>query len=360
MAEEAAPGGRPRLIANQPQTSLIVRHSSFITLPEFRQDPLSQRWVVIAPERASRPHDVDQSGGAPRPCPFCAGGESHTPHESLAIREPGTAPDSQGWRVRVVPNKYPGLVDDGSLPQFAAGTTECFGLGVHEVILESPRHLRSTTEQTPSEVAEVLTVYRDRLRTLQADPRWKYATIFKNVGAAAGASLEHLHSQLVVMPVVPQTIQESLIKTREYQAQTGHCYYCDLLARELADGRRIVFATPDFVALCPAAARFAYETWLVPRRHAAHFGVVDADDLAHLAGSLLSLLRRLESRLQRPAYNYLLRTAPFDIGASEHYHWHVEVFPRVTTLAGFELSTDFFINIVRPEDAAADLRQSDC
>jgi UDPglucose--hexose-1-phosphate uridylyltransferase len=232
------------------------------------------------------------------------------------------------------------------------------GRGVHEVIIESSRHLHSNTEQSLAELTEVLWVYRERLRALASSGQWRYGLIFKNVGFAAGASLEHLHSQVVALPIVPSAIEETLRATAIFHKERRDCYFCDLVRREISEGMRVVAETAHFAAICPFASRFAFETWIIPKRHAAAFSAADEDELSDLAGMLSNVLRKLELGLDKPAYNYAIRTAPFDRHTAEHYHWHIEIFPRVTRLAGFELSTDFYINVVRPEDAAALLRRT--
>ncbi len=338
-------------------------------LPELRKDPLSGRWVILAPQRATRPQDLGTARDVPvlARCPFCPGGEIGTPAEVLAVRDVGSIANGPGWRVRVVPNKYPAVVE---MPDKQTAVVAMFhsssnshlptqpGRGVHEVIIESPRHLYTNTQQTPDELAEVVWVYRERLRALSQNREWQYGLIFKNVGFAAGASLEHLHSQLITLPIVPSAIQETLKLTAEFHHQRGACYYCDLIANEVADGTRIVAENERFVALCPYAGRFAFETWIIPKRHNAAFSQADDSELHELSPMLMDVLRKLEVGLDNPAYNYAIRTTPFDRQNAEHYHWHIEIFPRVTRLAGFELSTDFYINVVRPEDAAALLRKT--
>ncbi|HZZ73604.1 MAG TPA: galactose-1-phosphate uridylyltransferase [Pirellulales bacterium] len=338
-------------------------------LPEIRKDPLSGRWVIVAPDRAVRPQDLlaaNQGEKGLRPCPFCPGCEEDTPNEVLALRAPGALPNDPNWRVRVIPNKFPAVIPDvppaplvwPELRSNGLPGVSLPGRGVHEVVIESRRHLHSNTQQSNAELAEVLAVYRQRLRQLETAGEWRYGLIFKNVGFAAGASLEHLHSQLVALPIIPAAIEEALRATYDYYQEHGRCYFCDLIQQEQRQAIRVVAESPGFIAICPFASRFAYETWIIPKSHAAGFSAAADESLSDLAQVLRSVLLKLERGLDQPAYNFAIRTVPFDRLRAEHYHWHIEVFPRLTRLAGFELSTDFYINIARPEDAATLLRQA--
>jgi UDPglucose--hexose-1-phosphate uridylyltransferase len=230
-------------------------------------------------------------------------------------------------------------------------------VGVHEVIIESPKHVSSTTDLSDVELAEVLSIYRDRLTAIRQDSRVKYGLIFKNVGPAGGASIEHTHSQLIGLPMVPGVVADELAASQAFHEQTGRCIFCDLVERELADSSRIVLESPSFVAFCPFAARFPLETWLLPKRHASNFEHIASPKIAELAGILRRCIEKIERAGGRSSYNYLIHSAPFDTRPQSHYHWHIEIFPRMTTLAGFEWATGQFINPLPPEDAAELLRQ---
>jgi UDPglucose--hexose-1-phosphate uridylyltransferase len=329
-------------------------------MPDLRKDPIVGRWVIIAKNRAKRPHELFDGAalrGASRFCPFCEGNERHTTHEIAACRQPGTHRDRPGWRVRVVPNKFPALEIEGDLNKRGEGMYDLMrGVGAHEVIIESPCHLTSTTQLAPDNLREVLWIYRDRLLDLQKDSRLVYGMIFKNVGAAAGASLEHTHSQLIVTPIVPINVAEEIEGSHAFYRYRGRCVYCDMIEQELSFERRIVFDSPRFVAFCPFAARFPFETWIVPTSHASHYESLSRPDAEELARVLLRVMGKIEAALDRPAYNYIIHTAPFDTPALGHYHWHIEIIPRVTKIAGFEWGTGFYINPVPPEEAATFMR----
>jgi UDPglucose--hexose-1-phosphate uridylyltransferase len=322
--------------------------------------------VIVAPERSARPNDfpVERRRAVGGFCAFCAGHEDRTPPETYALREAGSAPNGPGWRVRVVPNRFPALShEDGLHLSGDALARRMDGFGVHDVIIETPRHALSMSELTPEEVREVFLTYRARLADLATDERLAYAMIFKNVGAPAGASLEHCHSQLVALPAVPVTIREELHGARRYRQAEGRCVYCAVVERERRLKERLVHEGEAFAVVCPYASRFPFETWVLPRAHVSDFRRQPEASLAELGEILGELLRRLDVALDCPAYNYIMNTAPFraDAGTppaevmAESYHWHLEVIPRVTRVAGFEWGTGFYINPVAPEVAAASL-----
>ena len=319
------------------------------------------RWVIVAENRAGRPHDF-KSGPRKRTgrfCSFCEGNEEHTPAEILALREPGSEPNRKGWRVRVVANKFPALEIEGNLGNRDEGLHEMMpGIGAHEVIIESPRHITSTSELAEDELGEVLCVYRDRLLNLKRDRRLAYGMVFKNVGPAAGASLEHLHSQLIATPIVPINVWEEMDGSLKFYDCRGRCVYCEMIQRELECKKRIVFETSGFVAFCPFASRFGFETWILPKSHSSRYENTDKDDLMELSVVLKRVIEKLETALEKPAYNYIIHTAPFDTDEVGHYHWHIEIMPRITKVAGFEWGTGFYINPTAPESAAAALRES--
>ena len=328
-------------------------------MSELRKDTIVGRWVIIAKNRAKRPHDFEMSLPSQRSgfCPFCEGHEDKTPDEIAAYRDPASEPNRQGWRVRVVPNKFPALRVEGNLNKRGEGIYDLMdGVGAHEVIIESPKHLRSASELSDEELREVLWMYRDRLVDLKKDPRLVYGMIFKNVGAAAGASLEHTHSQLIVTPIVPISVWEEMTGSLEFYNYRGRCVFCDIIQQELATERRVVLDRPDFIAFCPFASRFPFETWILPKAHASHFENIQKNEVEGLSFFLKEVISTIEAALDRPAYNYIIHTAPFDSQELEHYHWHIEIIPRMTHIAGFEWGTGFYINPVPPEEAAAFLR----
>ncbi|HVX10376.1 MAG TPA: galactose-1-phosphate uridylyltransferase [Pirellulales bacterium] len=328
-------------------------------MPDLRKDPIVGRWVIVAKSRAKRPHDfVSTPQLVPGSfCPFCEGHEAYTPSEILAYRPAGSSANGTGWRVRVVPNKFPALEIEGDLNKRGEGIYDMMrGVGAHEVIIESPQHLLSTSELPEESLREVLWVYRDRVVDLKKDRRLVYGMLFKNVGAAAGASLEHTHSQLIVTPIVPITVVEEIKGASQFYQYRGRCVFCDMVQQELANEKRIVLDTPGFVAFCPFASRFPFETWILPKVHSSHYETIQKQGVEELARVLRKVVANIEAALDRPGYNYIVHTSPFDSQELGHYHWHIEIIPRLTQTAGFEWGTGFYINPVPPEEAAAFLR----
>ena len=257
-----------------------------------------------------------------------------------------------------MPNKYPALEGDAAAASGDGLFESQSGWGVHEVIVESPRHLTSSAQLADAQLADVLLAYRERMRALKRDPRLRYAMVFKNVGPAAGASLEHTHSQLIGLPIVPINVAEEMAGSLAYYERTGGCIFCRLLAAERQGGERMVMELGDFAAFCPFASRFPWETWLLPRTHGSHFEDLAQENLLQLAQIMRRVIVAIERVIDRPAYNYIIHTAPFDSPALGHYHWHMEIIPRVTNIAGFEWGTGFYINPLPPEEAAGRLRMA--
>jgi UDPglucose--hexose-1-phosphate uridylyltransferase len=332
-------------------------------MPELRKEPVSGRWVIIASERSARPTDFKST---PQPiksnfCPFCEGNEAKTPPEIMAYREKGTKANTRGWRVRVVPNKFPALQIEGKQNKRGEGIYDMMnGIGAHEVIIESPKHVLSLTALDNGSVEEVLWCYRDRLIDLKKDKRFVYGLLFKNVGVSAGASLEHSHSQLIVTPIVPQQVINEMAGAETFYKYRGRCLFCDMIQQEIATDSRIVILAENFVAFTPFASRFPFETWILPRTHDSHFENLQKLEIEELANVLKNTLIRLESTLEFPPYNYIIHTTPFHINESEYYHWHIEIIPRLTNIAGFEWGTGFYINPMSPEKAAKFLRNTGC
>jgi UDPglucose--hexose-1-phosphate uridylyltransferase len=326
-------------------------------MSELRHNPITRQWVIVAENRGARPQDlvVQQVIQDTAHCPFCEGHEEGTPGEVLALRSPESRANECGWRVRVVPNKYPAVgaaspqADSSSAGFERDDITVLPGLGVHEIIIESPRHLTTVTQLSVAQFAEVLTVYRDRLAALRNSGQFSNAVVFKNSGAGGGATLAHLHSQLVALCADRSIYADRSPALRE----SGDCPLCATIE---TDSQRLVTKSEHFLAFCPFASRFAYETWIIPRQHLPRFEETASEILPELARLLRAVLVKLEATVKSSAYNYIIHTAPFDTTGANHYHWHIEILPRLSNLAGFELGTGCFINTVSPEHAAAALR----
>jgi UDPglucose--hexose-1-phosphate uridylyltransferase len=332
-------------------------------LPELRKDPITGRWVIIATDRAQRPSDFSRQqviieGG--RFCPFCPGNEQKTPPEVLAYRPPPGGPNESGWTLRVVPNKFPVLRVEGELNRQGYGLYDKMnGVGAHEVIIETPHHMMTLSSLPEKRVEDVLWAFRERILDLKKDRRLRYILVFKNHGEAAGASLEHAHSQLIALPVVPKRVQEELDGSKRYFDFKERCIYCDIVRQELETGVRVVVETDHFVTIEPFAPRFPFETWIIPKRHQSHFEDAEAATLVNLAWVLRTTLRKIDKVLEHPPYNMIIHTAPVQDGAVSYYHWHIEIIPKLTKVAGFEWGAGFYINPSPPEEAAKFLRDAE-
>lgn len=324
-------------------------------MSEFRQDPLSRRWVIIGGERGGRPNEFVEATTRAKDisCPFCAGHEGETPPALASYSSNGKGK----WLVRVVPNKFPAVTPDiNTARQELRPPGPLPGFGSHEVIIESPRHVASLSDLTDAEADAVFAAYRDRLQNLKAEGRFRYVQIFKNVGPGAGASLEHVHSQLVALRSVPEVIEQELKSSGEFFQMHQRSLLLEMLEREIATSERIVATTDHFVAFCPYASRFGYEVWIAPRQHRPRFEDTQGGELGELSRLARDLIGRIERATGQASYNYFLHTQPFDMPAYDHYHWHIEIVPRLTKVAGFEWGTGCFINPYPPEAAAEHLR----
>jgi UDPglucose--hexose-1-phosphate uridylyltransferase len=315
-------------------------------MTDLRRDPLFDRTVIIAEERGERPNDfAHRAHVLPQPtaesCPFCPGHEHQTPPAVYEQLDP-----QEGWRVRVVPNKYPAVRPD-----------ECGDeAGAHEVIIETPQHTGRPVDLSPDELVDVLDAYRHRLRYWGQSGRFRYGLVFKNVGVAAGASLVHMHAQLLALAILPPAVERELERLKHFAERMGVCGICAQLDQECQSGDRVVMVNEQYVAYCPRASLQPYETWIVPRAHQPSFeGERTAVERGQLADTLHQVQARLEEVVPGANYNLLVHTSPW--GATMNfYHWRLEIRPRITGLAGLELASGVHLNQVSPERAARQLR----
>jgi UDPglucose--hexose-1-phosphate uridylyltransferase len=327
----------------------------------LRYDMTTQDWVIFAPERTRRPRDLKERSPVPAAeglCPFCPGNESLAGPEIYALRG-GTAPNTPGWSVRVVPNKFPALrIEEEHVRQKEGSLFHRMGgCGAHEVIIETPEHDRFLADQPADHVEFVLRALQLRFNDLMRDSRFLAIVLFKNHGEGAGTSLRHPHWQLIATPVVPRTLRLKHAVATEYFDQTGNCLYCDLLEEELAVEERVIGQNDAFAAIVPYAARTPFETWILPKTHQSSFGWVQPAHFRPLAELLKTVLRKLYTGLENPAFNLTINTAPRGDEDKRYFLWHVEILPRMTKPAGFELGSGMAINTVLPEDAAKYLRE---
>ncbi len=324
-------------------------------MPELRKDPVIDRWVIIAQERAKRPIDhlpasIYDSKGF---CPLCPGHEVKTAqpvYTDWIGSEDGSKKD---WRLRVVLNKFPALVHDGDPSIQKDGLYEKMdGLGAHEVVIETPEHHYSMADYDDDQMKSVIIAYRERILELRKDSRFRYILIFKNYGIEAGASLSHPHSQIIALPIVPKRIIEEMKGAHSYNLKHHRCVYCEMIQQERLFQQRVVLENADFIAIEPFAARFPFETWILPKRHESHFEFINGSAVDRLTTLLRDVLWRIKQVLNDPPYNFMFHTSPQNDPGNLDYHWRLEITPKLTKVAGFEWGTGFFINPMAPEIAA--------
>lgn len=329
-------------------------------MPELRKDPVLGRWIIIAKERGTRPVDyiVEETPVKGGFCPLCPGNEKTTPAEILVYgRDPSALPNSRGWSLRVVPNKYPALVIEGNLDKEGVGIYDKMnGIGAHEVVVESPDHQEPFIRMETVKMAQVFQAYRDRIIDLGRDSRFKYIMVFKNSGRPAGASLEHSHSQLVALPILPRMIVSELAGSLSYYKYKERCIYCDIISQERKQGERVVCESEMFITLMPFAPRSPFEMWILPKTHHSSYTTMTEPHFIELARLFSESMRRLDACIPNAPYNFVLHGAPLRSEPLEHFHWHFEIRPKLSTVAGFEWGSGFYINSMPPEDAAVYLR----
>lgn len=336
----------------------------------LRKDPVVGRWIIVSKERPRRPEDYvfeePPDDVTPAECPLCAGNESKTPPEISAFRPEGSPPNAKGWWTRTIPSKFPVLSVEGSLEREGKGIYDWMnGTGAHELIIESPEHAVRLEELPESQVEKVLWAYRDRILDLERDQRLRSVLIFKNQGWMAGSTVNHPHSQIIATPVIPKLAKEKLDGAKSYYDYKERCIFCDIIRQEIADPERVVEETKHFLVIVPFAPRFPFEIQIFPKRHHCSYVDVTKEEIMDFARTLRSTLRRLGKVLRNPPYNYMLYTAPNRLPRRGHwhtlnddFHWHLEIIPRITRIAGFEWGSGFYINPTPPELAATYLREA--
>ncbi len=329
-------------------------------MSELRRDPIVGRWNIVNTDEPVGPGGFEiernQPGGAT--CPFCPGNERLTPPEIYVIRPPETRPNEPGWNLRVVSNKFPALRIEGELGRKGFGVYDLSnGVGAHEVIVETPEHTKQMADLTQEELERVIEAFKTRSLDLRGDKRLKYALIFKNYGLAAGASLAHSHSQLIALPIVPKRVSEWLRGAERYFEFRGRCPFCDVIQQELQEDERLITENKSFVAFCPFVSSFPFEIWILPKTHSSDFAITGPEASRDLARILKEVLTRLRIALSDPPYNFVINTSPIEPREREEFHWHFELIPKLTNVAGFEWGTGFYINPTPPELAAKVLRE---
>jgi UDPglucose--hexose-1-phosphate uridylyltransferase len=330
-------------------------------MTELRRDPVVGRWVIVNntdPKLPAdfhvEPHHYDDATH----CPFCYGNEYMTPPEIQAFRHEKTLDNTPGWQVRVVPNKFPALQIEGELDKRGIGLFDMSnGIGAHEVIIESPYHNKDIPDLELAEIEKILDMYGQRSKDLEKDKRFKYVMIFKNFGTSAGATIDHNHSQLIALPMVPKNVLEELTGATEYYDFRERCIFCDMIRQEIEEKERIIAQNKDFIAFCPFVSRFPFEMWIMPRQHRLSYCETTRAEIAELAKILKEVLARMKIALNDPPYNFIIHTSPINTEEKPGYHWHMEIMPRLSRIAGFEWGTGFYAVPTSPEVAIAYLKK---
>ncbi len=331
-------------------------------MPELRKDPVIGRWVIISTARGKRPvphleKEAEESDDAF--CPFCYGNEGITPLEILAYRPAHEAENSPTWSLRVVPNKFPALQIEGELSRQGEGMYDKMnGIGAHEVVIESPDHHAPLSALSLRQIEDLFWAFRDRILDLKKDSRFRYILVFKNHGASAGASLPHSHSQIIALPIVPKRALEELQGARQHYELKERCIYCDIIHQESEQQNRVIFENDQFLTIAPYAPRFPFETWILPKKHRASFEQAENGTFASLAEAMKDILSRMSVVLNNPHYNFTIHNAPFETDCASYFHWHIEIMPKLSLVAGFEWGSGFYINSTPPEEAAEELRNA--
>jgi len=321
-------------------------------MSQLRKDPIVGRWTIIATERARRPAafiDPQSTTTEPKHCPFC--------HENAPV----VASGSNG--VRVLKSNSPLLDERTPLERRGHGLYEiAHSYGKHEIVLETPEHIANMADLPAGQIKAVLQTYASRMKTHREDPFSEYILAYKNYGVAAGSrNIGHCRSQIMAVPVLPVRIQDKTKGAEKYFDFHERCLFCDIVTQEVKKRERLVAENEHFVVITPFASRFPFETWILPKRHHCDFadGITGYEDA--LAEILKDILLRFKIGLNDPAYNYMIQNSPVKkpFFMEESYHWHIEVMPRLTRVAGFERGTGFYICPIPPEMSAAFLREVD-
>lgn len=324
-------------------------------MSELRLNQITNDWIIMI-GREKTPHDyaVREKRKLPEfseSCPFCPGNEILTPDEVYKIK------DEKGWRIRVVPNKYSVLSPDIEKLRYEAGLKKSItGAGIHEIIIESPIHNLTTATMPVNQLKDVLQTYKERFLSFYSDRRIEHVIIFKNQGPASGTTIQHPHSQIVGLPIIPIQIRERATKAMLFFDNTGDCIFCKTLHDELSDCARIVCHTDHFVSFIPFASLSPFHIWIFPKRHSGSFSAIKENEIWDLAFNLKSTMAKVYYGLENPDFNYVLRSGKPSEENLEYLHWYISIVPRVTQASGFELGSGMYINPLMPETAAEFLR----
>ncbi len=334
----------------------------------LRRDPVTARWVTNTDEveEGMTTKDELERLASQNICPFCTGNEKYTPDEIYAIRKDGTKKNQPGWEVRVIPNISPALRIDLELERRPELMYDMMNsVGADQIVIETPQHTANIVDLESAQIAKVLTAYKRMIQDLKGDKRFRSIFIFKNYGErTTPTSINHAYSHIMAMSITPKTLKEELNGAKDYYDYKSRCIFCDIIRQELDSEKRVISQNNEFLAIAPFASRFSHEVWILPKKHSADFETIDGNSVQSLAGFFKEIMTRIKILLYDPPYNYIFHLGPsknarpdFWKSVDEDYHWHIEIMPRFTKVAGFEWGSGYYINEVTPEKAAQQLRE---
>jgi UDPglucose--hexose-1-phosphate uridylyltransferase len=326
-------------------------------MSELRFNPIAGEWVIIARERAKRPEYYRNSKGARLAndhsswCPFCPGNEEVTPGEIVRV------PQSDNWKIRVIPSKYPAVFHESETQVVKGGLRYTLnGVGRHEIIIESPQHNMLTAFLDPDDLTEILDIYKSRFIKAYKDREIEHVIIFKNHGTSSGSSILHSHAQLIAFPMKPLQVKMRIEQGLKYFKNAGKCLMCETMKNEQQDVERIVHESEHFMAFVPFAALSPFHMWIFPKRHASSFADINREEIKDLALTLKIILLKLYIGLDNPDFNYVIRSEGPKGLSGENFHWYISIIPRVINVSGIELGSGVFVNLSIPEEIAEFLR----
>ena len=337
---------------------------------QLRRDPITGIWTIIVqngrdlPElklNSSRQHARNHPGET---CMFCQGRETETPSEIFAVRHSGSHRNEPGWKVRVVPEKYPVLQIHGELNNRGLGLYDMYdGIGAHEVVVETPEHNKYLADLSDADIAEVLTAYRERVLDLKRDMRFRYILVHKSLSEGVESQWRHSTSNVLATPITPERVRDELLNAQQFFAFKERCLFCDIIRQETEDGQRVVAENDGFLAFCPFAGRSPFETWILPKRHETFFEW--NNELPALAKLMRAVLVRIRETLGDPDYVLEVHSGPNLLAGKQRgywktverdFHWHIEITPRLRGFSTFEIGFGFQVNWISPERSAELLR----
>lgn len=339
-------------------------------MSQLRKDPITGRWVAFHPERVRKAVEIvtlSSSRPTGHSCYYCEGRETETPPEIFAIRQAGTHPNATGWTTRVVPHPVPSLRVETVLDREGLGMFDRMsGVGAHEVVVECPDHDSTLVSLDGQALENVFLTYRDRIADLKRDQRLRYISVFKERGIGRRVSTGHSISEILGLPVTPLGVKAELIQCRQYFAYKQRCVFCDMIRDEQRMNERIVFQNDKFIVFEPFAARYPFETWVLPKQHQSDMVSLDSGEgVRQLAEAMRTALFLIREALLDPPYGFVLHTMPNTVPRPDYwesidqdYHWHFEIVPRVRESSGLDCASGFFVNPVLPEEAADFLQET--